>query len=89
VSDDDSNGRGFFEFVTIPAVILLLAAAVGAGYLYVRHERQAGSAANQLRRIDEEAKKAGWVKAPDGTWSLPEGAGTNSASNKTNKPGAK
>jgi hypothetical protein len=89
VSSDDGNGRGIFDSVAIPTAILLLAAGLAGGYLYVRHERQAGSPANQLRRIDEEAKKAGWVKRADGTWSLPDSAGTNSASSKTNKPEAR
>lgn len=79
MSDGSQNGRDFFQFLAMLAMIALIVSAVGGGYLYIRHERQAGSASNQLRRIDEEAKKAGWVKAADGTWSFPEGAGTNGA----------
>lgn len=69
--------RDFFELLGMLAIVGLIVSAVGVGVLYVRHERQAGSAANQLRRIDEEARRTGWVKAADGTWSLPNGAGTN------------
>jgi hypothetical protein len=95
MSDAGQDGREFFQFLAMLAIVALIVSAVGVGFFYVRHERQAGSPANQLRRIDEEAKKAGWVKAADGTWSLPEGAGTNGgrafqqAAGPTNKPGAR
>ena len=95
MSQAGQNGREFFQFLAMLAIVALIVSAVGAGFFYVRHERQAGSAANQLRRIDEEAKKAGWVKAADGTWSLPDSGATNvvsashPAAGGTNKPGLK
>jgi len=95
MSNAGRSGREFFQFLAMLAMVALIVSAVGAGFLYVRHERQAASATNQLRRIDEEAKKAGWVQAADGTWSLSDNRGTNGgpaphqAPGATNKPGSK
>jgi|ERR1051326_4570478 hypothetical protein len=67
------------EFLESLAIIALLASVVGVGSLCLLHQRQAGSASNQLRRVQEGARKAGWVQGADGAWSLPQGIGTNGA----------
>ena len=59
------------------AVLALIGCGVWFALKYFRHERQEGSGTHQLRRIDEEAQKGGWVKDSNGTWSLPENVGTN------------
>lgn len=62
------------------AFVIGLLTLIGCGVWFVlkyfRHEQQQGDAIHQLRRIDEEAQKAGWVKGSNGTWSLPENIGT-------------
>jgi len=67
----------FVEFAVAILVLLLLGWGVWFALKYVRHEREEGSATHQLRRIDEEAIKGGWVKASNGVWSLPENPNTN------------
>jgi hypothetical protein len=68
-----------FDFLAICAVFLVVGVGAWAALLYVRHERAAGSASNQLRRIDEEARKAGWTKGSNGAWSIPADGKTNTA----------
>jgi hypothetical protein len=69
----------FFDLPAICAVLLLVGVGAWAALLYVRHERAAGSASNQLRRIDEEARKAGWTKGSNGAWSILADGKTNAA----------
>jgi len=59
---------------------------IACGVWFVRHEREEGSAQRQIRRIDEEARRGGWIKDTNGTWSLPGNIGTNMTASKQ-RPG--
>jgi hypothetical protein len=74
----------FFDLPAICAVFLVVGLGAWASLMYVRHERAAGSASNQLRRIDEEARKAGWTKGSNGAWSIPPDGKTNARVSKNN-----
>ena len=71
-----------FDFVVGIAIIALIACGLWFALKYIRHEREAGSVTHQLDRIEEEARKSGWVKDSNGAWSLPENADTNTNTNK-------
>ena len=76
-----------FDFLAICAVFLVVGGGAWAALLYVRHERAVGSASNQLRSIDEEARKAGWTKGSNGAWSIPADGKTNAADSQNQSGG--
>jgi hypothetical protein len=77
MSTSGRKAEQFFEFVATLAVLALIGWGVWQARKYVRHEWKEGSATNQLRRISEEAQKAGWIKGSNGAWSFPENFVTN------------
>jgi len=76
MSNDSTKCQNSKTFV---AVVALVGCGLGGVLLYIHHERQEGSALNQLRKLDYEAQRSGWVKGSDGNWSLLGNFGTNAA----------
>jgi predicted negative regulator of RcsB-dependent stress response len=76
---NNPNGKeaDIFGFIAIIGLLALIGCGVWFGWKYIRHERQEGNATHQLRRIEEEAQKGGWVKDSNGAWILPSVAVTN------------
>ena len=70
------------QFLAFVAVLALIACGVWFALKYLRHVREEGSAIHQLRRINDEAQKGGWIKDSNGAWSLPGNIGTNTTASK-------
>jgi len=70
------------EFIEFAAVLALIGCGVWLALTYLRHEKEEGSAIQQLRRIAEEAQQGGWIKDSNGAWSLPENIGTKTTGSK-------
>jgi hypothetical protein len=77
MSSPGRKAEQFFEFIAAIAVLALMVWGAWQVRKYLRHEREQGSVTYQLRRIDEEFQKAGFVKGSNGAWGLPEKVGTN------------